>query len=311
MTPAAQASALGAVGNTPLVELKRLAPKGGGRVLVKLEQYNPTGSYKDRMALGIISAAERSGRLKPGMTVLECTAGSTGTALAFVCACKGYPLKIVSSGAFAAEKLLSMRALGAELELLEAPGGKVTPDLVPRMIARAKELAEEPGFFWSDQFHNPDALIGYEALGEEVLAQVGGPITAFCATVGTAGMLMGAARALRRGSACRVVALEPASSPILTQGRVGPHGVEGVSVGIVPPLLDPQLYDEARTVDEELGRATARALAREEGLLVGVSSGLNVAAALQLAEEAGEGGTVVTVAVDTGLKYLSGDLFTA
>lgn len=279
-------------------------------MLVKLEQFNPTGSYKDRMAVAIIAAAEASGRLQPGMTVVECTGGSTGTALAFVCAAKGYPLKVVSSDAFAAEKLRSMRAFGADLELIASDGGKVTPDLVPRMMARAEELAKQPGHFWSDQFHNPDALIGYESLGNEVLERTGGEVTAFCAAVGTAGMLMGAARAFReRAPSCKVVALEPASSPILTAGRAGSHRVEGISVGIVPPLLDKALYDEARTVAEEDARAMARALAREEGLLVGLSSGLNVFAALQLARELGPDSTVVTVAVDTGLKYLAGDLF--
>lgn len=300
----------GTVGSTPLVALQRLVPPGSGRVLVKLEQFNPTGSYKDRMAVAIIAAAEASGRLQPGMTVVECTGGSTGTALAFVCAAKGYRLKVVSSDAFASEKLRSMRAFGADLELIASDGGKATPDLVPRMMARAAELAEQPGHFWSDQFHNPDALIGYEPLGDEVIEQTGGEVTAFCAAVGTAGMLMGAARAIRRRApSCKVVALEPASSPILTAGRAGAHRVEGISVGIVPPLLDKALYDEARTVEEEDARATARALAREEGLLVGLSSGLNVFAALQLARELGPDSTVVTVAVDTGLKYLAGDLF--
>lgn len=300
----------GTVGSTPLVALQRLVPPGSGRVLVKLEQFNPTGSYKDRMAVAIIAAAEASGRLQPGMTVVECTGGSTGTALAFVCAAKGYRLKVVSSDAFASEKLRSMRAFGADLELIASDGGKATPDLVPRMMARAAELAKQPGHFWSDQFHNPDALIGYEPLGDEVIEQTGGQVTAFCAAVGTAGMLMGAARAIReRAPSCKVVALEPASSPILTAGRAGAHRVEGISVGIVPPLLDKALYDEARTVAEEDARATARALAREEGLLVGLSSGLNVFAALQLARELGPDSTVVTVAVDTGLKYLAGDLF--
>ncbi len=310
--PPQRPGALGAVGRTPLVALRRVVPAGSGRVFVKLEQANPTGSYKDRMALAVIEAAEADGRLAPGTTVLECTAGSTGTALAFVCAAKGYPLKIVTSDAFAAEKLRSMTALGAELELLASEGGKVTPDLVPRMIARAEELSRLPGYFWSDQFHNPDALAGYEELGAEVLAQTGGRVDAFCAAVGTAGMLMGAARALRRGApGCKVVVLEPASSPIISEGRAGRHGVEGISVGIVPPLLDQGLYDEVRTVDVGEARSMTRALARDEGLLVGLSTGLNVVAATRLARELGEGSVVVTVAVDTGLKYLSGDLFGA
>lgn len=303
---------LDAIGDTPLIELGRLVPTGAGRVLVKLESGNPTGSYKDRMALAIIEAAEKSGELRPGMTVVEGTSGSTGTALAFVCAVKGYRLKIVTSDAFAAEKHRSMRAFGAELEMIKSEGGVVTPDLMPRIIERARELGAEPGHLWTDQFHNANAFAGYEGMGDEVLAQVGGAPTAFCAAVGTAGMLMGVARVLRRRApSCKVVALEPAGSPFLTEGRAGRHRVDGIAAGIRPPLLDDALFDGARAIDEDEARATSRALAREEGVLAGLSTGLNVAAALRLAQELGAGSTVVTVAVDTGLKYLTGDLFSA
>jgi len=303
---------LNAIGNTPLVELRRLAPPGGGRVLVKLEQFNPTGSYKDRMARAIIEAAEARGDLRPGMTIVEWTSGSTGTSLAFVCACKGYGLKIVTSDAFAAEKLRSMRAFGAELEIVPSDGGVVTPDLVPRLIERAAALAALPGHYAANQFHNHDAFGGYDAMGHEIVTQTGGRIDAFCGAVGTSGMLMGVAGVLRREApACRVVALEPAGSPVLTEGRAGPHRVDGVAAGIRPPLLDDALFDEALAIDEEEARRVTRALAREEGILAGLSTGLNVTAAIRLAADLGAGSTVVTVAADTGLKYLSGDLFSA
>lgn len=303
---------LSAIGNTPMIELKHLTAPGSGRVLLKLEQLNPTGSYKDRMAVAILDAAEAAGKLRPGMTVLEATSGSTGTSLAFASACRGYPIKIVTSDVFAAEKLRSMRAFGAELEIIESPTGTVTPDLMPKVIGRARELAARPEYFWADQFNNPDAFGGYEALGEEILRQAGGSVTALCAAVGTAGMLMGVARVLRRDSpATRIVALEPAESPVLTEGRAGAHRVDGVAGGFRPPLLDDALFDEARAISQDVGRRVTRELAMKEGVFAGHSTGLNVAAALQLAKELGSGSTVVTVAADSGLKYLSGDLFAA
>jgi cysteine synthase A len=304
------ASTLQAIGGTPMVRLNRVVPAGCADVLVKLEYYNPTGSYKDRMALSMIEEAEKRGKLKPGMTVVEATGGSTGSSLAFVCAVKGYPLKVVSSDAFARGKLATMRAFGADLQIIPSQGGKVTPDLIPSMIARAKEIARQPGTYYTDQFHSADMLAGYEGMGNEMLTQAGGPIHAFCAGVGTAGMLVGVSRALRKNDhLTRVVALEPASAPLLTAGQRGSHHVEGIGVGFVPPILDAASYDEARTVQEADARVMARRLAKEEGIFAGTSSGLNVAAAIQLGQELGPGHTVVTVAVDTGLKYLAGDLY--
>jgi len=279
-------------------------------VFVKLEYFNPTGSYKDRMALSMIEEAEARGTLRPGMTVVEYTGGSTGSSLAFVCAVKGYPFKVVSSDAFAREKLQTMRAFGAQLTIVPSRGGQITPDLIPRMMEEARTLAQEPHTYWTNQFHNADMLIGYEQIGQELLEQVDGPIHAFCGGVGTAGMLMGVARALRGAtSPVRIVALEPATSAVLSTGKAGTHHVEGIGVGFVPPLLDQAAYDQARGIDEGEARHMARRLAREEGIFVGVSSGLNVTGALQVARELGPGHTVVTVAVDTGLKYLAGDLF--
>ncbi len=239
------ASALQAIGNTPIVRLQKIVPTTSAEVLVKLEYFNPTGSYKDRMALSMIEEAEARGTLRPGMTVVEYTGGSTGSSLAFVCAVKGYPFKVVSSDAFAREKLQTMRAFGAELMIVPSVGGQVTPDLTPRMIETARELAKDPGIYWTDQLHNADIITGHEHLGRELLEQIEGPIHAFCGAVGTAGMLMGVARALRQAkSQARMIALEPASSAFVSTGKAGPHHVEGIGIGSVPPLLDSAFYDE-------------------------------------------------------------------
>jgi cysteine synthase A len=303
-------SVLETIGQTPVVRLQRLPGPGRAEVFVKLEYFNPTGSYKDRMALAMVEGAEARGALRPGMRVVEYTGGSTGSSLAMVCAVKGYAFVPLSSDAFAREKLETMRAFGAEVEVLPSDGGKVSPELFDRFKKRIAEMNGEPGTFWTDQFHNADALNGYREIGVELLEQVG-KIDAFCGATGTAGMLVGVARALRAGgSRARIVALEPAGSPMLTTGRGGPHRVEGTAPGFVPPHLTRSDYDEARAIDEEEARAMARRLAREEGIFAGTSTGLNVVAALQLAQELGQGHQVATVAVDTGLKYLAGDLFT-
>ncbi|WP_129337616.1 PLP-dependent cysteine synthase family protein [Cellulomonas endophytica] len=308
------AGVLDAIGGTPLVALAAVVPPGAARLLVKLEGGNPTGSYKDRLARAVVLAAEADGRLAPGQPVVEYTGGSTGSSLALVCAVTGHPLTLVSSDAFAAEKLRTMAALGADVRVVPSDGGRLTPDLFARMREEALRLRDATGAWWVDQFHNTDALVGYAGLGEEVAAQVaadGGRVDVLCAGVGTAGMLVGAARALRARGPLRVVALEPASAPLLTRGRTGAHRVEGIATGSVPPLLAPGDLDGARTVDEGEARALARRLAREEGLFAGTSTAVNVLGALAVAAELGPGSTVVTVACDTGLKYLAGDLFAA
>ena len=301
---------LATIGRTPVVRLKRIVPPGSGDVFVKLESFNPTGSYKDRMALAMIEGAEARGTLKPGMRVIEFTGGSTGSSLAMICAVKGYRFEPLTSDAFALEKTRTMQAFGAHVELIASEGGKVTPALFDKFKARIAELDADADTFWTDQFHNDDALNGYRQIGEELLEQLGS-VDAFCGAVGSGGMLVGVARALKAGGcAARIVALEPASCPVLTEGRSGPHRVEGTAPGFVPPHLTRADYDAAMAIDEEEGRETARRLAREEGILTGTSSGVNVAAALRLAAELGPGRRVATVAVDTGLKYLAGDLFT-
>lgn len=310
--PAPVASALEAIGNTPVVRLRRVVPPNHAAVFVKLEYFNPTGSYKDRMALAMIEQAERRGTLKPGMTVVEYTGGSTGSSLAFVCAVKGYRFHVVSSDAFAPEKLKTMSAMGAQLDIIHSPSGNITADLIPKLMARAEELGKSDDCYRTDQFNNRDSLVGYEEIGKELLQQFPGGITAFCGGVGVAGMLMGVARILKGADPkTRIVALEPASSPVLSEGRAGEHHIEGLGVGFVPPLLDRSLYDEARGVAESAAREMCRRLATEEGLFVGTSSGLNVVAALELAGELGPDKTVVTVACDTGLKYTASDLFSA
>jgi cysteine synthase len=303
-------SVLSAIGRTPLVRLRRVVSPLDAEVVVKLESANPTGSYKDRMALAMIEGAEARGQLRPGMRVIEFTGGSTGSSLGMVCAAKGYHLILLSSDAFSREKLLTMEAFGAELRIVPSEGGKVTPNLFDRFRKEIAKLASEPDTFWTDQFHNEDAIRGYMGIGQELLEQTDGRLDAFCGAVGTGGMLAGVTRAVREaGSHARIVALEPLSSPALTQGRGGAHRVEGIGTGTVPPHMTNRPFDEARAVDEADARHMARQLAREEGLLVGTSSGLNIAAAVQLARELGPGKTVATVAVDTGLKYLAGDLF--
>jgi cysteine synthase len=303
-------STLDAIGNTPLVKLSKVVAPNSADVYMKLEYYNPTGSYKDRMALAMIEEAEKRGDLRPGMTVVEYTGGSTGSSLAFVCAVKGYPIKIVSSDAFAQEKLRMMRAFGADLTLVPSEGGKITPDLIPRMIEVARELAAQGETYWTNQFHNADAQVGYAGIGREIIEQLNGKIDLFCGGVGTAGMLVGVSGELHKAvPTVRVVALEPASSPLLSQGRAGTHRVEGIGTGFLPPMLKREDYDEARGIDEGEARQMAVRLAKDEGIFAGISSGLNATAAVQLARELGPGHTVVTVAVDSGMKYLAGDLF--
>jgi cysteine synthase len=302
-------AALGAIGNTPVVRLESLVEPGLAEVWVKLEGANPTGSYKDRMALAMIEGAERSGRLRPGQAVVEYTGGSTGSSLAFVCALKGYPLRIVTSDAFAQEKLATMRALGAELEVLPSPEG-ITPQLIPRMMERAAEIVDEVDGFATDQFRNADMVEGYRQLGRELLDQLEGRIDAFCAYIGTAGCFVGTTRELRASlPELRRVAVEPSESPAISEGRSGTHHIEGGGAGFWPPLLEGDDFDEVRTVSTEDAFAMARRAARADGIFSGPSTGANLTVALELARELGEGKRVATVQVDSGLKYLAGDVY--
>jgi cysteine synthase A len=298
------------IGNTSMVQLRKVVPPKCADVFVKLEWENPTGSMKDRMALAVISRAEADGRLKPGDTVLEYTGGSTGASLALVCAAKGYGIRIVTSDAFSPEKRDQMTALGAELTLVPSEGGLTTKKLILDMIETARRLSREPRTYWTDQLNNFDSIAGYHLLGEEIWSQTGGKIDAFVHCVGTAASLRGVAFVLKRHrQAVKTVAVEPAESSVLLGGRPGPHKIEGVGIGYVPPLWDPTLVDEILAVRTEDAKAMARRLAREEALFAGTSSGANVIAAIRVAERLGPGAKVVTLMVDSGLKYLNTDVY--
>jgi cysteine synthase A len=299
-----------AIGNTSLVRLRKVVPPGCADVFVKLEWENPTGSMKDRMAEAVISRAEEDGRLKPGDTVVEYTGGSTGTSLAWVCAAKGYRIHIVSSDAFSREKLAHMRALGAELTLVPSEGGLTTRKLILDMIEKARELSRAPRTYWTDQLNNQDSVAGYYPLGEEIWSQTKGEVDAFVHSVGTAASSRGVATVLKRYKPnVEIVMVEPAESAVLSGGQAGPHKIEGVGIGYTPPLWDPSLVDEVMAVKTEDAKAMARRLAKEEAIFAGTSSGANVIAAIRVAERLGPGAKVVTLMVDSGLKYLSTDVY--
>ena len=301
---------LQAIGNTSIVRLRKVVPAHGGDIFAKLEWENPTGSVKDRMAHAVISQAEEDGRLKPGDTVVEYTGGSTGTSLALVCAARGYRLRIVTSDAFSPEKRDHMEALGAELTLIPSEGGRTTRKLILDMIEAARELSQAPHTCWTDQLHNHDSIAGYSSLGEEIWSQTKGEIDAFVHCVGTAASLRGVATVLKQHKpGIRIVAVEPAESPVLAGGQPGPHKIEGVGIGYTPPLWEPALVDEILPVRTDDAKNMARRLAREEALFAGTSSGANVTAAIQVAGRLGRGATVVTLMADSGLKYLSTDVY--
>ena len=293
------------IGNTSLLPLRVVAPGNGARILLKLESENPTGSMKDRMALAMIEAAEADGRLAAGGSVVEYTGGSTGVSLSLVCAVKGYPLRIVTSDAFAREKLDHMRILGASLQIVQSESGRMTEKLTRDMIEAARVIAVETGAFWTDQMKNSDQLSAYRKMAEEIWNETGGEIDGFVQSVGTAASLRGIGEGLRRENRqIRVVAVEPSESPVLSGGKPGAHKIDGIGAGFVVPLWREDVADRIERVSTEEAVAMALRLAREEGLFAGTSTGANVIAALRLAERLGPGATVVTVMCDTGMKYL-------
>ena len=301
---------LQAIGNTSLVRLRKVVPPGCAEIFAKLEWENPTGSVKDRMAQAVISRAEADGRLEPGGTVVEYTGGSTGTSLALVCAAKGYRIRIVTSDAFSAEKRDHMEALGAELTLVPSEGGLTTWKLILDMIEVARQLSREPGTFWTDQLNNHDSIAGYHPLGEEIWRQTGGEVDAFVHCVGTGASSRSVATVLKRNKpGVRIAVVEPAESSVLLGGQAGPHKIEGVGIGYTPPLWEPSLVDEIIPVKTEDAKEMARRLAREEALFAGTSSGANVVAAIQVAARLGPSARVVTLMADSGLKYLSTDVY--
>jgi cysteine synthase A len=300
-------SVLETIGNTPLVRLRALAPANGAEVWVKLEYRNPSGSMKDRMALSMIEGAERDGLIEPGTTVIEYTGGSTGPALALVCRAKGYAAKIVIADCFSEERFHLMRALGAELEVIPAveERGRVTAQDIQNMVDRAAELAEEPDTYATDQFNNPYIIPGHrDNLGREVWEQTQRRLTGFCHGVGTASSLMGVSEALKP-QGVRIVGLEPAGSAAITGGERGSFAVQGWT-GMVPPHWDGERVDEVWPIeDDEALEMTAR-LASEEGIFAGISTGANGVGARRLADQLGPDAVVVTLAVDSGFKYMTG-----
>jgi len=300
------------IGNTTLLALRSIAPENGARLLLKLENENPTGSMKDRMALAMIEAAEADGRLRAGGSVVEYTAGSTGVSLALVCAVKGYPIHIVTSDAFAREKLDHMEILGARLELVPSDGGRMTETLTRDMVEAAAVLAKKPGSFWTDQLNNTDPIPAYHRMAEEIWTQADGRIDGLVQSVGTAGSLRGIGEALRRhNERIRIVAVEPSESAVLSGGPAGAHKIDGVGAGFVVPLWRDDTADQIDQVSTQDAVDMAIRLAREEGLFAGTSTGANVIAALRLAEQLGPDATVVTIMCDTGMKYLSNASFRA
>jgi cysteine synthase A len=303
---------LNGIGNTSLLPLRKIVPENGARILLKLENENPTGSMKDRTALVMIEAAEADGRLRAGGSVVEYTGGSMGVSLSLICAVRGYPLHIVSSNAFSREKLDHMEILGARLEIVQSDSGQMTEKLTRDMVAAAAVLAKKPGSFWTDQLSNTDQIAAYHRMAEEIWTQTGGQIDGFVQSVGTAASLRGTAEALRRhNERIRIVAVEPSESPVLSGGPTGAHKIEGIGAGFVVPLWRDDIAHRIEQVSTQEAVAMAIRLAREEGLFAGTSTGGNVIAALKLAEQLGPEATVVTLMCDTGIKYLSTALFQA
>jgi cysteine synthase A len=301
---------LESIGNTPLVRLRKVIPANGARIVAKLEWANPTGSMKDRMAKAVIEHAEADGRLPKGGTVVEYTSGTTGISLALACAAKSYGFHAVFSDSFSDDKRLTMRAFGAEITNIPSHNGGITESLIKEMIEASRVISQRPGHWWADQLNNPDGITGYYPLGEEIWNQLEGRVDAFVQVVGTADSIHGVSRSLRlHNPNIHVTAVEPAESAVLSGRATGSHQIEGIGIGFIPPLWEPDQVDEIVTVSTEEARSMARRLAREEGLFAGVSSGANVAAAIKVAKELGPKATVATIMVDSGLRYLSTDLY--
>ncbi|WNM28495.1 cysteine synthase family protein [Demequina capsici] len=298
-------SILTAIGGTPLIRLGGIVPDGAAEVWVKLEGGNPTGSYKDRMALSVIRAALERGDVRQGDTLVEFTGGSTGMSLALVAGVLGLKFTAVFSDAFSHSKQQAMEAFGATVVVEHSDDGLITTALAERMRERAHDLAAQPGHHYVDQFGSPDVPPGYVPMGTEIATSLGGEFDVFCHGVGTGGALMGALDGMRAaGASPQVVALEPTQAPLLSEGRSGAHSVEGIAVFTDPAFLDRSRLDDVRVIDQNRAFDTCRRLACSEGVFAGASTGLNVAAAIELAEQLGSGHRVVTIACDTGLKYL-------
>jgi cysteine synthase len=299
-------SILDAIGNTPLVRLQRCAPPNGAELWLKLEYANPTGSMKDRMALAMVEGAEREEAISPGDTIVEYTGGSTGPALALVSRAKGYRCLIVMADCFTEERFQLTRALGAEIDVVPSVQGRphVTPQDIRNMIERAAALAAQPRHYATDQFNNPFPIAHYrEHLGREIWEQTDGRITAFCHGLGTAGSLMGVSETLKpRG--VFIQAHEPAGSAAITGGTSGAFAIQGWA-GFVMPLWNLEAVDHVEPIEDDAALGMTRRLSEEEGIFAGISTGANVVGAHRLAERLGPEAVIVTLAVDSGFKYMS------
>jgi cysteine synthase A len=299
------------IGHTPLIKVKKLTRPGWADVYIKYEGGNPTGSMKDRMALSMIEGAEKRGELKPGGRVVEYTGGSTGSSLAMICAKRGYEAHFVSSDAFAGEKLQTMRAFGATLEIIPSDNGKITARLIDQMIERAEELASEPNTFWTDQINNTDNRNAYHRMASEILDVLGNEIDEFITGVGTGGSFSGNAEVFKKEvPKIKCLAIEPEHVRFLSGGDTGGnHRLEGIGLGFIPSIYRQDLQDDVIPVSDDDAYETARKLARMEGIWGGITSGANVWAALQRAKVLGSGKKIITIVMDSGLKYLHGDLY--
>ena len=305
-----QQNVIAGIGNTPLILLQKIVPERSANIFVKLEWANPTGSMKDRMAMAVIEKAAASGKLNPGDTVVEYTAGTTGVSLAFVCAAMGYKFHAAFSDAFSEEKRRTMLAFGAKITDVISDNKKITATLINEMIATAKKISEQPGHWWCDQLNNEDAAKGYHSLGEEIWQQMNGKLDAFVHCASTAHSIHGTTEILwKHDKNIHIAAVEPDESAVLSGRPTGSHKIEGIGLGFIPPLWHPELVNEILTVTTDDAKNMARRLAKEEGIFAGTSSGANVVAALRVAERLGKGKNVVTLMVDSGLRYLSTDVY--
>jgi cysteine synthase A len=303
-------SVIGAIGNTPLVQLKNIAGSEAARIVAKLESANPTGSMKDRMARAVIECAEQKGFIKPGSTIVEYTAGTTGISLAFVCAALGYKFHAVFSDAFSNEKRITMKAFGGQITDVPSDNKKINEALIKEMIETSRKLSGQANHWWADQLNNRDAEGGYFSLGDEIWSQTNGEVDAFVHAVSTAHSIHGVTKALRKHhSSIKIFAVEPGESAVLSGGATGSHKIEGIGIGFIPPLWQPGIVDEILTVNTGEAMSMSRRLAKEEGIFAGTSTGANIVAACRIAKRLGKGKTVSTIIVDSGLRYISTPLY--
>jgi cysteine synthase A len=301
---------INAIGSTALVELTNLRPSNGARIIAKLESANPTGSMKDRMAKAVIETAENNGFIRKGDTIVEYTAGTTGISLAFVSASKGYKFHAVFSDAFSNEKRITMKAFGAQVTDVPSDNKKITGELIKKMIETSRKLSEQENHWWADQLNNRDAEAGYYSLGDELWQQTGGEVDAFVHAVSTAHSIHGVTKTLwKYNSDIKIFGVEPAESAVLSGKPPGSHKIEGIGIGFIPPLWQPDLVNEMLMVTTEEAMAMARRVAKEEGIFAGTSTGANLVAACKVAERMGPGKTVATLIVDSGLRYISTPLY--